>query len=137
MRSIKVLIKFSAENADMPLAWTMATRFSLKFSILQADILSGQGGRMIMDLEGDADSLDQALEYVRSLGIGVTILSRSIAWDNDVCVHCGACTAVCTRKALSLNPVTAELQFDNALCTVCEMCTHACPTGAMHMDFYA
>ena len=134
MKSIKIRVKFSPESADMPLAWTLATKFGLKFSILQAEVRAGQGGRMYLDLSGEQTDLDAALTYCKEQGVDVKVLHRSVSWDTDVCVHCGACTAVCTRKALTMDPVTAELAFNNERCIVCEMCTRACPTGAMHVD---
>ncbi len=134
MKELKVRVKFSPESADMPLAWYLATKFGIRFSILQAELRAGQGGRMIMDLSGEPEDLNNALAFARDEGIDVKVLHRSVSWDNDVCVHCGACTAVCTRKALTLDPVTAELAFNNARCVACEMCTRACPTGAMHVD---
>lgn len=136
MKSVKVLMKFAANSEEKPLAYILATRFGIEFSILQADIRSGEGGRMIMDLKGEAEALEKALRFAEAEGVVVTVLSRAVHWDNEVCVHCGACTAVCTRKALSLDPVTAELRYDNDKCVACEMCTHACPTGAMRADFF-
>jgi len=134
MRSVKVLLKFPVDEASKPVAWVFATEYGLKFSILHADIRAGRGGRIIMDLSGEEENIARAMEYARSENIEVKVLSRMVLWEDGVCVHCGACTAVCTAKALSLDPVTAELKFDNEKCVACEMCTHACPTGAMHVD---
>lgn len=137
MKSVKVLLKFAVGEVDKPLTWTFAKEYNIRFSILQADIRSGQGGRLIMDLNGRQEDIENALAFARSQNVGVTVLSRSVRWDEDVCVHCGACTAVCNRKALTLDPATAELRFDNERCTVCEMCIHACPTGAMHVALFS
>jgi len=135
MKTIKVLLHFSAEDADKPIAWHFAHDYNLMFSIFQADVRSGRGGRMIMDISGEPEDIEKALEFARSENVAVNILSKAIVWNDDKCVHCGACTAVCIRRALHLDPVTAELSFNNAECVVCEMCINACPTGAIREDF--
>ncbi len=136
MKSVKVLLRFPVSETGKPVTWMFATEYGLRFSILQADIRSDRGGKLIMDLTGEPENIEKALQFARDENVGVSILSRTVYWDDKTCVHCGACTAVCTTKALSIDPVTAELVFHNDKCTVCEMCTHACPTGAMKVDLY-
>lgn len=133
--SVKVLLKFPVHDTDKPVAWTFATKYNLRFSILQSDIRAGRGGQLIMDLHGEEKDIEAALAFARAENVAASVLSRTVRWDDEVCVHCGACTAVCISGALSLDPVTAELTFDNGKCVACEMCTHACPTGAMHVDY--
>ena len=134
MQSVKVLFKYAVNETDKPVIWLLATKFGLRFSILQADIKSDRGGKLIMDLSGEPENIQKALQFAENENVGVTILSRTVVWDDKACVRCGACTAVCTPKALSIDPESAELIFDNEKCIVCEMCTHACPTGAMKVD---
>ena len=136
MKSVKVLLKFPVAETGKPITWMFATEYGLRFSILQADIKSDRGGKLIMDLQGEPDNIEKALEFARKESVEVSVLSRTVYWDDSTCVRCGACTAVCTSKALRLDPVTAELTFDNEKCIVCEMCTHACPTGAMKVDLF-
>ena len=131
MKSIKVLLQFPISETNSPVTWMFATEYGVRFSILQADVRPGQGGRLVLDLAGEEDSLAAALEYAKSVDVSVTILSKSVEWDEDLCVHCGACTAACPTKALTIDPQTAELCFDNEKCVVCEMCTRVCTTGAM------
>lgn len=135
MKSAKVLLKFPVHETEKPIAWLFATRYNLKFSILQSDIKAGRGGQLIMDIEGEEKDIESALAFARGENVKTVILSRTVCWDDDVCVRCGACTAVCVSGALSLDPETAELRFDNGKCLACEMCTHACPTGAMRVDY--
>lgn len=134
MKSVKVLLKFAVNETDKPVTWLLATKYGLRFSILQADIRSDHGGKLIMDLTGEPENIEQALKFAESENVGVTVLSRTVVWDDGTCVRCGACTAVCTSKALTLDPETADLIFDNEKCIVCEMCTKACPTGSLKVD---
>lgn len=133
-KSVKVLLKFRVHETDKPIAWLFATKYNLCFSILQSDIRAGFGGQLIMDLTGEEEDISAALAFARGENVETRILSRTVCWDDEVCVHCGACTAVCIGGALSLDPVTASLSFDNSKCVACEMCTHACPTGAMRVE---
>ena len=135
MKKAKIMLKFPVQETAKPIAWLFATEYGLKFSILQADIRAGRGGRIIMDISGEEDDINRAVAFARQENVEVQFLSRAVSWENNVCVHCGACTAVCTSKALTLDPETFELKFDNSRCLACEMCTQACPTGAMHVDF--
>ena len=135
MKSVKVLLKFAVDEVKKPITWTFATEYGLRFSILGADVRA-TGGRLIMDLSGEEEAIEQALDFARGENVSVTVLSRSVVWDNARCVHCGACTAVCPSKALHLDPASAELCFDNERCVVCEMCTHACPTGALQVNLF-
>ncbi len=135
-KSVKVRLQFNTTDTEKPFVHLFATKFGLVFSILQADIMPGRGGRMIMDLTGEAEDIERALAYAAERNVRVKILSKAIVWNDASCVHCGACTAVCLHKALTLDPVTAELSFNNESCVVCEMCVKACPTGAVRVDIY-
>ena len=135
-KSIKVRLKFDANSASKPMIYYFARNFDVVFSILQADIRPGTGGRTIMEMRGEEDALERSLEYARNQGVDVKILSKAVVWNEKSCVHCGSCTAVCQPKALLLDPHTAELSFNNAACVVCEMCISACPTGSISIDLY-
>lgn len=134
--SVKVRLGFQPTETVKPFIHLFATRFGLIFSILQADISPDRGGYTILDLNGEMASINTALDYAREQGIKVSILSRAVHWDDHVCVHCGACTAVCLQQALTLDPSTAMLRFDNAKCVLCEMCISACPTSALKIQYF-
>lgn len=54
---------------------------------------------------------------------------------DESCVGCGACAAICPRKAISADDYQAT---NAALCMACGACISACPTGARnyHGDAY-
>ncbi len=132
--SVKVRFRFHPADVERPFIHLLATRFGLTFSILQADISPDKGGRMVMDLAGEENAIEEAVRFAAEQNVDVKILSRVVHWDDKVCVHCGSCTAVCRTQALSLDPETAMLSFDNARCVVCEMCVKVCPTGALSVE---
>lgn len=134
--SVKILMKFRPGDTEKPFVHLFATQFGLVFSILQADISPDRGGRMVLDLSGEREGIDKALAFAAAQGVTVKVLSRAVHWDEDACVHCGACTAVCVQKALSLDRDSWTLSFDNARCVVCEMCVKACPCGALRVELH-
>ena len=136
-KSIKVRLQFNPADVTKPVIYLLSRDFNIVFSILQADIRPGQGGRTILDLSGEEEDLRRALEFVQKENIRVTELATAVTWQDEKCLHCGMCTAVCSHQALRLDPITAELSFNNDHCVVCEMCTHACPTGALFVDLLA
>ena len=133
-KSVKIRLRFTPADTERPFVHLLATRFGLVFSILQADITPDKGGRLVLDLSGEEQDIEEALKYTIDQGVDVMVLSRVVRWDDKVCVHCSSCTAVCRSRALSLSPDTAMLSFDNARCVVCEMCVKACPTGALTVE---
>lgn len=133
-KSVKIRLRFRPEDTKQPFVHLFATKYGLVFSILQADITPDKGGRLVLDLSGEQRAIEEALAFTAAQGVSVQVLSRVIHWDDQVCVHCGSCTAVCVQRALTLDRDTAMLSFDNARCVVCEMCTKACPTGAIRVE---
>jgi ferredoxin len=51
-------------------------------------------------------------------------------------VHCGACTAVCPSRALTMNGDKWTLTFDHSKCLICELCVKACPLKAMDVNIF-
>ncbi|HNT04516.1 MAG TPA: 4Fe-4S dicluster domain-containing protein [Bacillota bacterium] len=47
------------------------------------------------------------------------------------CIHCGACTAACTKGALKMEPESGIVSCDESLCTHCNACIRACPARAL------
>lgn len=47
------------------------------------------------------------------------------------CIHCGACTAACTKGALKLETESWTVTYDKSICTHCNSCIRACPARAL------
>ena len=92
---------------------------------------SNQVGTLVLELSGDIDELEAAVEWMRSQGIGVSLANREILIDEEICVDCGLCTGVCPTQALSLDPQTFRLKFVRSRCVVCEQCIPTCPVQAI------
>ena len=49
----------------------------------------------------------------------------------EKCVHCGACTGVCSFDALQIKKPSWILMYNEKLCKNCGLCVAACPLRAI------
>lgn len=131
MKSENVLLIFKSNIMYKPVIYRLARDFDLVFNILEAKILPRREGRILLELRGDDDQIKQGLEFLEEHRVVVEHLADKIWREEDLCVHCGACTGVCPTDALKLEPPRMNVVFDVQKCVACGMCGLACPFGAM------
>ena len=131
--SKNVLLIFSKEVMYNPVLYQTVMRFQILFNILEAKILPRQEGRLVLQLQGQAEQLEQAIAYMKQEQVRVELLRDRIKRDTERCVHCGACTGVCKTAALWLDRKTMEVVFEPEKCVACGQCRQACPVEAMSM----
>ncbi len=115
----------------MPVTYRLAKDFNVAANIIRAQVAPNQIGKLVVELLGDIDELEAAIEWMRSQDIGVSSSSREIVIDEEVCVHCGLCTGVCPTEALTLDAISFKLSFTRSRCIVCEQCVPTCPVQAI------
>jgi L-aspartate semialdehyde sulfurtransferase ferredoxin len=120
---------------QMPVTYRLAKDFNVAANIIRAQVAPNQVGKVVVELAGDIDQLDAALDWLRSQDVGVSLANREILINEESCVHCGLCTGVCPTEALSLDPKTFMLNFTRSRCIVCEQCVPACPVEAISTNF--
>ncbi|AFY62559.1 NIL domain-containing protein [Synechococcus sp. PCC 6312] len=131
----RVTLTFPRRTVQMPLTYRLAKDFNIAANIIRAQVAPNQVGKLVLELAGDIDQLEAALDWMRSQEIGVSLASREIMIDDQACVHCGLCTGVCPTQALTLHPETWQLQFTRSRCIVCEQCIPTCPVQAISTAF--
>jgi L-aspartate semialdehyde sulfurtransferase ferredoxin len=131
----RVTLTFPRRYVQMPVTYRLAKDFNVAANIIRAQVAPNQIGKLVVELSGDIDALDAAIEWMRTQDINVSFASREISIDEDLCVHCGLCTGVCPTEALTLDPETAMLMFTRSRCIVCEQCVPTCPTNAIVTSF--
>jgi ferredoxin len=131
MKSENVLLIFKSNIMYRPVIYLLARDFDLVFNILEAKILPRREGRILLELRGEEDRIARALEFLKEQEVIVEHLADKIWREDNLCVHCGACTGLCPTSALSMAPPKMEVQFDVQKCVACGMCGLACPFGAM------
>ncbi|MFA5845206.1 MAG: NIL domain-containing protein [Coriobacteriia bacterium] len=128
-------LTFPPRQATKPIAYHIVKDFDLVPNFLRAQIQPGQQGRMLVEVVGAKDRIDAAVAFLENEGITVKAAASDIRLDEERCVVCGVCTAVCKPGALSLAPDTAELLFDKDACVYCEACVVVCPRRAITLEF--
>lgn len=118
----------------MPVTYRLAKDFNVAANIIRAQVAPNQVGKLAVELSGDIDQLDAAMDWMRLQGIGISLANREILIDEETCVHCGLCTGVCPTEALTLNS-DFELSFNRSRCIVCEQCVPTCPVQAISTNF--
>lgn len=131
METKNALLIFNKQIMYKPIIYKLVTDYNILFNVLEAKILPKQEGRLILQLEGKTEDLKKAINYLKAEQVIVEILAEKIKKDESKCVHCGACTAVCSTGALCINRETMEVFFLPEKCVACGMCTIACPVEAM------
>lgn len=129
-----VSLRFPPESSGQPMMYNLAKHFDLTFNILQANINPRREGHMILELSGTRERYHQGVTYLQEQGIKVTPVAHEISRNEDSCMHCGLCTALCPSKALHLNLESRLVDFDQDKCTACNMCVTVCPVRAMIME---
>lgn len=127
----RVTLTFPKRAVQMPVTYRLAKEFNVAANIIRAQVAPNQVGKLVVELSGDIDQLDAAIEWMRSHHISVSQTLAEIIINQDSCVDCGLCTGVCPTEALSLDPETYRLTFTRSRCIVCEQCIPTCPVQAI------
>ena len=126
-------LKFPPEIVDKPIVYKLVKEYELVFNILKATITPGKEGIMIMELEGTPEKVNKGLEYLKEIGVEVKPLEQQIIKNDEICINCGVCTAVCPTEALYIDKESFKVIFNPQKCTACEFCVAVCITKAMEV----
>jgi len=127
-------LTFPPDRATKPIIFHLVKDCDLTPNILRAAIQPGQEGRMLLEITGHKDAFDAGIALLEAEGITVAPAAADIVLDEEACVSCGLCTAVCRPGALTMG-VDGVLTFDKDLCVYCEACVVACPRRAITLAF--
>ena len=127
----RVTLTFLQRTVHMPVTYQLAKEFNVAANIIRAQIAPDKVGKLAVELQGDIDAIDAALEWMTNSNIDVSSANSEIAIDENLCVDCGLCTGVCPTKALTLDPKSFRLKFMRSRCVVCEQCVSTCPLDAI------
>jgi ferredoxin len=126
-----VHLSFSPETSGKPVVCNIIKLFDLCFNILKAQINPREVGEMILEIHGLEPAVRDGLEYLKEHGVKVTPVAQKVRKDEDVCMHCGVCTALCRPRALEIDRKTWKVRFDSEKCVACGLCVKVCPVKAM------
>jgi ferredoxin len=127
----KLVLSFPESIVTKPITYRLVKEFNLEFNILRAEITPDMEGKMLIELKGDKDKIDQSIKYLSDTGVSVQEAAKDIIIDKNLCVDCGVCTSICITQALSLDNKNYKLKFDKEKCILCELCLNCCPVSAI------
>ena len=127
----RVTLTFLQRTVHMPVTYQLAKEFNVAANIIRAQVAPNQISKLVVELLGDIDEIDAAIEWMKTRDITVSLASGEILIDEESCVDCGLCTGVCPTEALTLDPQTFQLKFKRSRCIVCEQCIPTCPVQAI------
>lgn len=103
-------------------------------NIVKADVSPGKIGRLVMEMTAPAKVLKDGMAYIRQQNVECEPIEKKIHCNEELCIHCGACSAVCFAGALTMDRQTAELVFEPEKCVICELCLKSCPLNLFSID---
>jgi len=126
-----VHLSFPPDTSAKPVVCNIIKLFDLCFNILKAQINPREVGEMVLEINGLEQAVADGLEYLKEHGIKVTPVAQKVRKDEDLCVHCGVCTAMCRPRALEIDRATWRVRLDSEKCVACGLCVKVCPVKAM------
>lgn len=80
-RSVRVRLDYPLNRVAEPVVYHLVTEFRLVPNIRRAQIDSRVGGWIALELDGTAEDLEAAMNYLRDLGITVTPIDETEDWN--------------------------------------------------------
>jgi ferredoxin len=129
-----VCLSFPADITKRPVVCNLSRLYALCFNILKAQIDPRQEGHMTLEISGLEEDYHRGIQYLKDFGIKVSPAAQRIYRDDESCMHCGMCTAMCPTRALRVDMDTRQVQFVPDECSACGLCTRVCPVRAMNVE---
>lgn len=130
----RFVLNFPTESGDKPLSYHLVKDYDIRINILKAEVYPGKRGSLLLELQGKESNIEKGIAYLEKHHVSCEPLDKKINLQEDKCIHCGNCTAVCFAGALTMDK-NWKLNFDKSKCVVCELCVTACPLKLFKIDF--
>lgn len=131
----RMVLRFPAETVNEPITYTLIKEYDVLINILNADITHGKEGNLLIEMEGDQGKVREALVYLENKQVEISPVVKTILFNEEGCIHCGACSSVCFPGALDLDLSSRKLRFTPDKCVACELCIKACPFQLFELNF--
>jgi ferredoxin len=135
MANIRIVLTFPPSLVSQPITYHLVKDYDLKFNIMRGVVTPDEEGRLVIELSGTKNSLEDGVQYLKGQGINIESLAHDIKWHENKCTHCTACIPACPTEAMSVNRETMEVSFDKEKCIACELCISICPFKALVINF--
>ena len=132
----EVHLTFAPDISGEPIVCHLVKDFDLLFNISKAQISPRKEGQLSLELIGSEERIQQGIVYLKEHGIKVLGLTHEVRRVEELCMHCGMCTALCLAEALTVDKESRMVLFVQEQCTACGQCTRVCPVKAMTRDVH-
>lgn len=126
-------LTFPPNRSLKPVIYHLVKDYDLIPNIIKSQIQPGQEGRMLLEITGNKEDFARGVQFLEHQGVIVGEAAGDISRDEERCVQCGLCTAVCRSCALTMDGDT--LEFNKDKCVLCGACVIACPRRAITLEF--
>jgi ferredoxin len=133
MASKRLVLIFPPHLIEEPVTYRLIKRYDVKVNILRANIVPRDYGRLVVELDGTKEAIEEATAYLTEVGVTVQPLAKDVCWHEDRCVECTACTAVCPTGALAVDRPDMRIVCEHDKCIACELCVSVCPYQAIEI----
>lgn len=135
MTKKRLVLTFPPTLVDQPITYHLVKDYDLMVNIMRGVVTPNEQGRLVVELIGKKNALEQGINYLKGLGVAVESLAHDIKRREEKCIHCTACIPNCPTKALDVDRETMDVFFTKDRCIVCELCVTVCPYNAMEIQF--
>lgn len=131
----RFILNFPPDSGDKPLSYHLVKEYDIRINILKAEVFPGKRGSLLLELHGKAANIEKGIAYLTAHDVECEPLEKRIRFQEEKCISCGNCVAVCFAGALTMGTPHWKLQFDKSQCVVCELCVTACPLKLFDINF--
>jgi ferredoxin len=129
----RIVLTFPEKIVTKPITYQLVKKYDLRFNILRAEITADIEGKILLEVEGSKEKVEEGINFLESEGITIQDAAKDIIIDKETCINCGVCPSLCITNALEMNPGSYELVFNKDKCILCGFCQNSCPVNAIKL----
>ena len=126
---MKLLLSFPSHLHGMPYTAEVILETGAKINIDRANV-NAVCGELIIDVPDE--KVEEVARRFEARGVVVKRLLSPISWDEERCIHCGACISVCPKGVFSFDEHW-RIRVEAEKCVRCDVCVKACPLNAIEL----
>jgi L-aspartate semialdehyde sulfurtransferase ferredoxin len=130
----RLILNFPEKIVTKPITYRLVKDYDLQFNILRAEITADVTGRILIEIMGNKNKIEEGIKFLEGEGVSIQEASKDIIVDKEQCMDCGACTSICITQALMLDKNNYQLIFDKDKCILCGFCQNCCPVNAIKLN---
>ncbi len=131
MTKKRLVLTFPENIVTKPITYQLVKKYDLKFNILRAEITADIEGKILLEIEGTKEKVDEGIRFLENEGITIQDAAKDILIDKEACINCGVCPSLCITNALEMDQVSYKLNFYKDKCILCGFCQNSCPVNAI------